>query len=460
MACVFGLAVAALFSKPMATALTTDVTALWRQKMECIAEDLWGVVYGWERLKPLEASLQHNREEAALPETTQAVGNATVDSFGGYMPGLALLNGLNYRPRPVFQSYAAFTPRLARLNHDFYASARAPDYTLVKIQSIDDRLPAFDDSLLLNLLLYRYDYMMAEKGFQLWHRRADAPDPALVAPRRLRTIALPINTPLELEELSKEHVWVEIDLPFSLLGRLRNFLYKAPFVHLVIKDTDGRESYYRLPLLQARTGFILTPLIENITDYMNFAGGHPKRLVRRFTVEVAAADRKYFAPSARVGLFSLTPSEAGARYLSQVEQARFWMFKTAPISSNAFVATSETEIDGRRAIVMHAPSEMEFLVPADARTISGAFGYVPGAYQGDGHTDGAEFRVVWVDGTDQAVLFSRYLDPRNQPTDRGLQSFQASLQGHTRGRLRLEIDPGPRHDTGWDWTAWTEIEIK
>ena len=44
------------------------------------------------------------------------------------LSGLAVVHGLDYRPRPVFQSYAAYTPTLAKYNADFLKSDRAPQF--------------------------------------------------------------------------------------------------------------------------------------------------------------------------------------------------------------------------------------------------------------------------------------------------------------------------------------------
>jgi len=177
-------------------------------------------------------------------------------------------------------------------------------------------------------------------------------------------------------------------------------------------------------------------------------------------VAVKPADRRYFASRVRVGFFALTPSTAGAAYFQNALEQRFWMFKSYPVSFHAYAEPSEVEIDGRKTMVMHAPSEMEFVLPRGAQELSGFFGYVPGAYQNGGNTDGAVFRVVWARGSEQPVLFSRRLNPRDVPADRGLQAFHVDLKNVAGGQLRLEVDPGPYNDTGWDWTAWTGIEIK
>jgi hypothetical protein len=403
--------------------------------------------------------LREQQQMADLPEVRAAVGRATIDVLG-YEQAVALLNSLNYHPRPVFQSYAAYTPRLARLNQDFYFSERAPKFVLVKVQTLDGRLPSSDDSLLLNLFVHHYRYILSEKRYQLWQRREQRPDPATLAPRLLRTVTVAPNTPSSLEDLVGRPVWATIALSPSLLGRLRSFLYKPAFVRLIIEQTDGQHGEYNLPLLEGRTGFILSPMIVDAASYLRFAGGQPGAWVRSITVAVQREDLSYFSAQAGITLFALTPSTARADYVEQAARERFWTFKTVPLSFRAFSQPGEAEIDGQKTIVMHAPSEMVFDVPHGATHVSGSFGYVRGAYEAGGHTDGAEFRVIWTKGNERAVIYARFLNPFDNPADRGLQTFQVSLKGLAGGQLRLEVNPGPKNDHRWDWTAWTSIEIK
>src|SRR5262249_54445990 len=76
-----------------------------------------------------EEWLTKEKQRFDLPHTRAVIGQAPVDVLG-YEQTIALYNGLTYRPRPVFQSYCAYTSHLARLNDAFYRSSRAPDYVL------------------------------------------------------------------------------------------------------------------------------------------------------------------------------------------------------------------------------------------------------------------------------------------------------------------------------------------
>jgi hypothetical protein len=141
----------------------------------------------------------------------------------------------------------------------------------------------------------------------------------------------------------------------------------------------------------------------------------------------------------------------------QLMRVAFRVFQSYPINYETPLTPQEVQIDGRPAVMMHAPSTMEFVVPESATTVSGAFGFAKGAYTGSGQTDGAIFRILWQDGQQHIELYQRRLDPLTVPGDRGLQDFHVDLKGLSGGKLVLQVDPGS--NTNWDWTVWTAIKI-
>ena len=136
------------------------------------------------------------------------------------------------------------------------------------------------------------------------------------------------------------------------------------------------------------------------------------------------------------------------------------MFGVAPISFEAANLPVNEQIDGHEVMVIHTPSEMVFNVPAGATTLSGGFGLLNAAYANGNNTNGADFVITWSDGKETVEIYRRFLDPKNRPADRGVIRFQVDLKPYSNGRLYLRTLPGPYNDTGWDWTAWTAIEIK
>jgi hypothetical protein len=399
------------------------------------------------------------RANADLYLTREIAGNSTVDVIG-FETGVALLNRLNYQPRPVIQSYATFTPYLEQLNYELYASSRTPEYVLSKIETIDNRLPTMDDSRVLLLLAYRYEYMRTEKGFGLWHLKPGPFDATTVAPRPLQSVTATINQAIPLEKLSTEPLWVTVDLQPSLLGKIRSFLYKPPQVTLQIETVKGEKHDYLMPLPQGRTGFVINPLVEDVVDYMHFANGQLIKRVRSITLKIPDDQLKFFADTAAVNFSSLSLPTSGRKFFASEIERLLHMFQTFPVSYTSRTPVSETTIDGREAAILHAPSQMIFDLPKNPHWVTGKFGMMEGTYTNGGNTDGALFLVYWSDGKERIELFRHYLDPVNNIADRGLHDFRGKLSGLQGGRLFLEIQNGPNNNPSWDWTAWSNIKVE
>jgi len=406
-----------------------------------------------------DTELSHVRTGTEMPRTLATVGGASVDIIG-YDQAYALFNRLNFRPRPVFQSYSAYTRELAGLNADFYRSDLAPDYVLLRVNSIDERLPGMDDSAVLYLITHRYDFVLSEKAFQLWRRKPGAFDYAPLAPQPLPVRELALGESWSLAEYADRKLWLEADLRPSLLGHLRNFLYKPPHLYLELEDTAGKTSTYRMAPSIGRAGFILSPMVEDLMSFINFAAGEPGRVVRRLTLKTAPGDEKYFAAKARARLSTLTPSLAGRAFFDQINRDRFYMFKSVPLAYEAQANPSVETIDGQPVMLLHAPSLMTFDLPPKATEISGQLGFLSAAYNNGNTTNGADFIIYWSDGKDSKELYHRFLDPLNRPEDRGLIPFNLDVKDLSGGRVYFKVGPGPYNNPAWDWVGWTAIEIK
>lgn len=417
------------------------------------------VIYWSDTRQRYREALNIERVGADLYQTRETVGRATIDVLGEEQ-NVLIMNRLNYRPRPVIQSYSTFMPLLAQLNYDFYASENAPEFVLAKIQTIDGRLPTMDDSMALRLLVYRYSFLRTEKGFHLWKKNPGPFDPAKYEPKLVRSDTAAIDQPIALKAWASHPLWLKIDLKPSLLGTLRSFLYKPPQVKLTIKDINNNSRTFLMPLPMGRTGFIVNPFIDDPSSYMEFSASRSKRLVNTVVVEIAPQDRKFFSDSFDYELSELPPPTSGKQYFASVYSHMFHMFETYPLTYDALNPFSEVVIDGRDVAIMHAPSLMTFDMVKGAKRIRGKFGFMPGAYSSGGRTNGAEFVIYWSNGTDRIDLYDKFLDPLNNANDRGLKEFEAGLTGISGGRIYLQVKPGPYNDYSWDWTGWTDISIK
>ena len=87
---------------------------------------------------------------------------------------------------------------------------------------------------------------------------------------------------------------------------------------------------------------------------------------------------------------------------------------------------------------------------------------MPGAYTGDGHSDGAAFIVEHIapDGTKHLIM-NRLLTPGDTAADRDNQRFEADIPANAAGSLLIvRTDAGPANDRSWDWTYLTDLHIE
>src|SRR5262249_5270530 len=82
------------------------------------------------------------RKTRPLPKLT-----GTVDIIPSEQTAV-LASGMNYRPRPVFQEYFAYTAGLIEANRAYFASADAPEWLIFSPGSIDGRYPNSADGAL------------------------------------------------------------------------------------------------------------------------------------------------------------------------------------------------------------------------------------------------------------------------------------------------------------------------
>lgn len=454
-AAVLGLATVAslagtLISTPTAI---TDAGAIWNYNLKTIVNAL--------RILP---DLRRNADQQFrtisgphyLHNIRNEVGDATLDMIGNEQAYI-LFNRFNYRPRPVFQSYLPYTEKLLRLNERFLRTDRAPEFIIHKMDTIDFRFPLQEDSLSLRHLFYNYRYVLEERTMHLW-RKLDQPV-VVPEPKLLRTDKVGFGQPVSIPSSTGDAVWVEIKLRPSLLGRVRNFLYKAPIVTMPVTDGGGFTQNYRFIRRMASAGFMIYPYFTsgyNVQRYM--AGDAPPR-AERFSLEVAPHQRKYYRPEIEVSFYALPPVPRHNAVVHAAPDATFKSFDRVPETVNSLYPTSALEIDGHQVVHPHPPSTLEFRVDFPATRARGSFGIANNAFAPPNNTDGCEFIVEWAEATGKTTtLFSRLLQPASVEADRGLQDFDVALPPGG-GRLVLRITPGPAGDIVCDWAYWTDLRF-
>lgn len=178
-----------------------------------------------------------------------------------------IASGNTWHPRPVFQSYHAYTKTLANLNAAFLASPNAPDHLFFRIESIDERFPSGDDGASWPILLSYYEPSgHAGKYLVLQKKKVE---PIATEFINLSSKSYPFTAWVELP-ITKEHqknLYASIDVKPNLLGRIKNLLYKSSPLGIGVKLADGSIKQFRLIPGNSDHPFLLSPLIENATEF-------------------------------------------------------------------------------------------------------------------------------------------------------------------------------------------------
>jgi hypothetical protein len=424
----------------------------YRMAPRVVWQRYYGNAHALMRLGDLPREWQDSLEEASatasLPAIRSAVGKAGVDVYD-FATGAAFLNGLRLAPRPIFQSYSAYTPSLEGWNLRFYQSDRSPDFLLWNDEGIDNRYPGQDDALLLAALPGHYEPLFSERGYWLFRKHTPvSKHPLEMLPVLRQTVRLYEEIPLPPQ--ADMAVWLRARVIPNNLGRVRALLYKPARIDIATTDVLGRQGVWRLLPRVAEGGFLLAPTIAGGADMAALMKGRSGTWIKSFHFEAPAGQEEFWS-RVEVKLDRLP----GLPIHSQLPME--WLVALGIIDRPAESATSQEQQEilnlPERALLLHAKGEIVFDIPQGSTRFSGGYGIRREAYTGDGHTKGVEFDVeaVWPTGR-RELLLKRFLDPAARAGDRGTQQLDVALPQASAAQLILRTEPGPDGDNRWDWS--------
>jgi len=390
-----------------------------------------------------------------------------VDTYS-YGQAALLAQGLEYRPRPVFQSYVAYTAALEQMNAESLRGPRAPTTILFNVEPIDGRFPSQEDALSWPQLLSGYD-VQDVRGVHLVLRRA-APDRGFTL-TPIERVAVPMGQWLAVPP-SDDPIWVQVETQITPLGRLLRAAYKRPYLALGVKMRAGGDHPFRLVPEIAKGGFLLSPLISDRMQFATLYSPHWKQELADAQVDAITVGTESGATGigyheqCTVTFSRLVFGHVDVSAVPGMSQYRGFLRLLAQMT----VARADTppqftsEEDGKFILLAPAKCQLMFPAPAGAKDFCFGFGMLRQSYQMREKTDGVEFRVYTVDqiqgrqvGGDLA--WSQKLDPANVREDRDRRQVEIHLPSSpaTLGVL-LETDPGPEHRQSLSY--WTDLEFR
>ena len=170
----------------------------------------------------------------------------------------------SWRPRPVFQSYQAYSAGLAMRNARFLRSDRAPQTLLVAAQTIDRRLPTLDDAALWEVM--RTHYRVAgrlDSGHLILDRRNESLD-APGNPESAMTVEGQDWT--TIPAAAGPGLYASIRCERSFFERLVSAVWNPPSRFLEVQLSSRVVRRFRLVEPAAQAGFLLSPLLLETED--------------------------------------------------------------------------------------------------------------------------------------------------------------------------------------------------
>lgn len=129
----------------------------------------------------------------------------------------------------------------------------------------------------------------------------------------------------------------------------------------------------------------------------------------------------------------------------------FFEFVPRPILAASPVGFSPSEVEGEDVVNAHAPTRLVLKAPETAKQLKFKFGLHSSAYLNGNFTDGVLVEVIDQRGEEDAVVFSRYLNPMVAMEDRGLIAAEVDLPPIGAGYVVVRISPGPQNNASCDW---------
>ncbi|MFN8546141.1 MAG: hypothetical protein U0807_18320 [Candidatus Binatia bacterium] len=231
------------------------------------------VAQGHDPRAALDAELTRVRERLEAEHAPLSMVRGRYDVLGSDQYLILALGTDQWTPRPVLQSYSAYTRRLTRLDADFIASDQAPPWLVTQVQTIDSRLPMMDDPATWPTLARHYA-IEARAGARLVLRRTAWPrDDA----SPVRAVHVDGADWLAVPALGPETLHAAIEIEETFTDRMRTIAWKPPIRLLELRCAGSADvRRFRLVPEAAAAGFVLSPLILTSDQFEDWLRGVPQ----------------------------------------------------------------------------------------------------------------------------------------------------------------------------------------
>jgi len=202
-------------------------------------------------------------------KTYQLISGHTVDFFPWDI-SIAEQYGLRWIPRPLFQSYFAFTEYLDLLNKRHFSSNHSPEFILYSFKSIDGRYPLFDEPATFSTLLKRYQPVSIDGEFIVLRKKGTYEEPR---EHTVLTSVGKIGVGIPIPKDTDGYLFGRIYIDSNIWWKIAKLFYKPPQVYIqFVVDGNITQPYRFLPS-NATNGVSLSQFISNQKDLFDLWDG-------------------------------------------------------------------------------------------------------------------------------------------------------------------------------------------
>jgi hypothetical protein len=377
-----------------------------------------------------------------------------------YLALAPLVNDMNYRPRPVFQGFVAYTPALQNLNAAYFESEQRPHFVLLCQEATDGRFPTLEDSAALNYVLNNYVPVARDGPFLILQQRT-AEDLAfqLVHEQTLR-----FGEKLDLTPWARTPLFMSVSIRPTLLGRAAGFVYQQEPLFMRVARGGGPERYRIVPSMAAQP-FLVNPLLDATYDVLGFYASVRGRRTNSVVFERPRRGSFEFQDALTVRLYTSPGFPNAVKGISTYDifadvQGR--VFESQPKFVHSPCGIQVVIFHGSPAWLMCAPSKIVLEVPSNASSFSGSFG-VPGKlYPGD---NTRRDRVnVSIDVCNRPGACHRLVDKLLMPSAGGADgdrfSFRIAIDSSHDRYIELTTASGPPVPAFSSLSVWSQCRFE
>ena len=206
---------------------------------------------------------------------------------------MVIASGNKWNPRPIIQSYSAYTPALAEKNANHLKGSASPENLIFRIEPIDEKLPSLEDGLSWPIIINNYTFQSTIDSFLFLKRK-----PIIQGEFKKHELFcgdFHFNEQIIVPDTTSI-LFIKIELSETIFGKMLSAIYKPQELLISVELTDNRKKEYRLIANMAKSGFILSPLIETTEEFGFFFEDMDKlenQKVRSFCVALRGRKNKF-----------------------------------------------------------------------------------------------------------------------------------------------------------------------